>query len=232
MTDGKNIRKTILAVHRSIAAIPKDGVNHPQNYRYQAWEDVLPQLNAACARHKLLILQQYDSHEYESRGDKTPLLIVHYTFELTDVESGESIFVECVGAAMDTGDKGFAKAATVAYKNFALKTFQIPTREDRTLDTDFGAVVAPAVVAPIVTPPPRSKAADLPVLDVIKASKTQLSKFQSLCASKGIDYQSAIGAISCLESDDVPKWANIDAWLEEFSKMASLPAGELEVAQC
>ena len=91
------------------------------SYNYLSEQALTSVLRPAMQELGLIMLptMMYEDTEVQELSDgKTVLLSrIRATYEITDVESGESIFIATVGAGADSNDKGINKALTCAFKN-------------------------------------------------------------------------------------------------------------------
>lgn len=118
----KTIAKKILDVSSEIGVIQKGGTNQHFNFKFQAWDDVVPAVRDACVKHGLAILPSCEL--IERVGDRTTIRL---TVTLMDVDNDAVMTVNWVGEALDKQDKGVQKAITSAEKYLLLKLFLIPT---------------------------------------------------------------------------------------------------------
>lgn len=123
------VYESILEVCASIGTIGKNGENTHFKFKYQAWDDVLPAVRAACVQHKLTIMPNVTAVERD--GKKVQVWIQFHFF------CGDSTAVSTyIGESLDNDDKALQKAITSATKYFYLKTFMIPCSDDTDNDGD------------------------------------------------------------------------------------------------
>ncbi len=120
------------AIQKDVKAMPKEGVNEFQRYKYLMEAQVAEQFKALLEKHGVLFF--VSSHIMETippaEGQKQYLTNVAVDYEFVDVESGETVRGQAAGQGTDSGDKGVYKAITGAVKYIFMKNFLIPTGDD------------------------------------------------------------------------------------------------------
>lgn len=135
-----SVAKAVASVRDSIEAVEKKkSQGGGVAYAFQHWDDVVLTLRVACKDAGLIISPNIaESHmEYQPTrsGGQAACWRLALDIDLVAVEDGACHRCRWEGESNDSGDKGEQKAATSAYKYWALKTFQIAT-EDDTTDND------------------------------------------------------------------------------------------------
>ena len=147
MQPGANIVERLITAKKRIGAVAKDGKNVQQNFNFRGIDAVVN----ACAGHfidlGILVVPhvEFAHSEMVTYGAKNTVgfrteVIVGYEF--TDGTS--SITCKVAAEAIDSGDKGTAKAMSVAYRIALLQALTLPTSE-RDPDEDSYEVNDPEV---------------------------------------------------------------------------------------
>ena len=115
--------------------ISKDQFNQSQKFKFRGIDDTLAALSPLLVKHKLLILPKVKSvtqvgrdgtnKQGESKFTMHSTVDVDYTF--VSVKDGSSHLSSVSGEAADSGDKGVAKALSMAYKYLIFQAFAVPT---------------------------------------------------------------------------------------------------------
>ena len=141
------------AVMGRLERIPKRGFNQHFKYEFVTDSDVLDAVRIAMAAEGVCLFVSMTGVQQQDKRT-----IINFQFTFADGESGQSMPVAWVGEAIDTQDKGIAKAATSALKYCLLKTFLISTGDEPDTDSDGPQVVtAPSKPRP-PTPPEAAQA--------------------------------------------------------------------------
>jgi hypothetical protein len=131
-----------------ITGVEQDGMNKHLNYRYTRPETVYRTVKPLLAERQVALLpsitavHRHDTGEKTQKGSSKVLTTVEITYTLCDGESGETLTMTWFGEGEDWGDKGVAKATTVAMRTFLIHLFQIPAGEDD-VDPDAGPAARP-----------------------------------------------------------------------------------------
>ncbi len=127
-TSGGIFRK-LLAVQKTVDAIPKKGYNAFHKYHYATEADILT-VKQTLNEHGLIVLPTTLEEETGFRDAGRSWARVTLLFRVFDVDSGEEIDARFTGYAEDSNDKAIYKATTGANKYFYLKFFGIATEDD------------------------------------------------------------------------------------------------------
>lgn len=154
--------KKIHAVMNDVNYLQKDDKVSFGNTSYKAIseEKVTSTIRASLVKHGLVIIPVEQEHTKDGN-----LTTVNVKYQITDIETGESIIAVSSGTGVDTQDKGVGKAMTYAYKYLMLRTFAIPTGDDpdkvssAELDAKFKQQAMKQDVKPVAT---ESKSVDVP----------------------------------------------------------------------
>lgn len=110
----------IAAVFKDLGAVSKTGVNQQQGFTYRSMEETTNALHPLMARHGVFIVPFEVRYERETRttarGTLQTFTIVTVKYRIYCSESDDSIEMESIGEAADSGDKSVGKAMTYAYK--------------------------------------------------------------------------------------------------------------------
>jgi len=128
--DQASLYTKLAKVMGSLTRIPKSGHNTHFNYDFVTDTDVSDAIRKALAKEGIAF---FASMREVQRDEKK--VTAHFVFTFADGETGATWSCEWNGEAIDTQDKGIAKAATSALKYFLLKTFILSTG-DPTDDSD------------------------------------------------------------------------------------------------
>ena len=126
-----------------IKKLPKSGYNTHFKYKFVTDGDVSDAVRAALASEGVAFfasLQLVSSEDggKTKRGDVITKTLAEFIFTFADGETGATWSCNWTGEAIDTQDKGIAKAATSALKYFLLKTFVLSAGDPED-DSDNGA---------------------------------------------------------------------------------------------
>jgi hypothetical protein len=112
------------------SGIPKTRFNEVDDYKYRSIDDVQNRLAPLLAKHRLCVLPRVLKRHVIERQDADGQLLIGVTlrvaFALVSADDGSSHLVEAYGEALDTSDKGTAKAMSAAYKSAMIQAFCIP----------------------------------------------------------------------------------------------------------
>ena len=133
-------------VMTKLGRLPKEGRNTHFNYDFVTDGTIADAVRPALAEEGVAFFASMVNVE---RIDK--VIRTHFIFTFADGETGATYSCPWIGEAIDTQDKGPAKAATSALKYFLLKTFILSTG-DPTDDTDTGPADAKAKATRKKTP--------------------------------------------------------------------------------
>lgn len=153
--------KLVLAM-KSIDAVAKNGDNLAQKYKYVTAADVADEVRTALVEHGISFTHSVTGIQRWERptssGGSMMYIQVDADCTFTDIESGDSFPIHCVGIGSDSGDKGIYKALTGGLKYALRMNFIIPDNADPENDSGEKAEVAgtarrPAVVTGRVAAP-------------------------------------------------------------------------------
>jgi hypothetical protein len=119
----------ILAVQKTVDAVPKRGFNAFHKYHYATEADILT-VKEAINNNNLVVLPTVLEQQTGFKPDGKSWASVTILFRVVDVDSQETIDAQFTGYAEDNFDKAIYKAMTGANKYFYLKFFGIATEDD------------------------------------------------------------------------------------------------------
>lgn len=127
------IFQAIAAVMEDVQGVAKKDRNAAQGFNFRGIDAVVNAVGPALRKHKVIVYPKVEESQHETIevGSKRTLmghvvLRVRYVFAAQD---GSTIEAVVVGEAMDSGDKAFSKAMSVAFRTALLQTLALPTDE-------------------------------------------------------------------------------------------------------
>lgn len=137
---GVGIHRAILAIMRAVPAVPKSDRNtQGKGYDFRGIDATLNAIGPALRDHGVVVcpeLVEHGSADVLVGQNRTPMrmvtVLVRYRFVASD---NSQIAVLVPGEAMDSGDKAYSKAMSVAFRTALLQTFALPT-DERDPDAD------------------------------------------------------------------------------------------------
>jgi len=136
-TKGILIFAMMNAILSDIKAIEKNQKNQSQGFMFRGIDQAYNELHEIFATHQVFITEEILSWECQSVESAKGSQGWHhktthrFTFWAMD---GSSVTTVVGGEAIDYGDKGINKAGSIAQKYALLRTFLIPTREEKDPD--------------------------------------------------------------------------------------------------
>lgn len=130
---GAPIHVALARVMADVPAVAKSERNQQQQFNFRGIDATLNAVGPALRRHGVVLaphLVDQRSDVVETGKNRTPMrsvtLTVSYTFT---GPAGDTFTVTVPGEAMDSGDKAFSKAMSVALRTALLQTLALPTDE-------------------------------------------------------------------------------------------------------
>jgi hypothetical protein len=124
------IIEALLAVMGDVQAVGKDGRNTEQGYNFRGIDAVVNAVGPAFRTHGVIAVPVKSVSNYRdvltSKGKPSRECTVTVTYRFYG-PAGDYIDSEAPGESMDFGDKGTAKAMSVAYRILLLQALCIPT---------------------------------------------------------------------------------------------------------
>ena len=141
MAEAANVYSAIAAVQAELAkeGISKDRTNSQgAGFKFRGIDDILNALGPMMPRHGLTVFPHIVERESVERQTKSGGVLFYVTvkarFEFVCVADGSRQEAETIGEAMDSSDKATSKAMSIAWKNAAILTFQIPVEGENDPD--------------------------------------------------------------------------------------------------
>jgi hypothetical protein len=132
MSDTPNIYALLSSVMSEVQTVGKTGRNTDQNYSFRGVDAVVNAVGPVLRKHKVLLLPELLDAAYRdvqtSRGKPAREVTVRVKYSFVG-PAGDKIEIVVPGESMDNGDKGTAKAMSVAYRIAMLQALCIPTDE-------------------------------------------------------------------------------------------------------
>lgn len=132
MTETLTVYQALALVMGDVQAVGKDGRNTQQNFSFRGIDATVNAVGPALRKHGVLVMPKLRAKEYReyqtTKGTtmRECLVEVEYTFVGPD---GSRLSCVVPGESSDAGDKGTAKAMSVAYRIALLQALCIPTDE-------------------------------------------------------------------------------------------------------
>ncbi|TKG67027.1 ERF family protein [Prauserella endophytica] len=216
MTDKPPVHEALSAVMDDVRAVRKDSRNADQGYVFRGIDSVVNAVGPSLRKHGVVPVPMLEHASYRdvqtSRGKPSREVTVQVRYRFYG-PAGDFIDTVVPGEAMDFGDKGTAKAMSVAMRIALLQALALPTDEpDADSQTYERAVPVNREAAPSPTKVLRQKISDLSsekgwdVAEVSKyfvelykvpstsASEKQLSEFLDLLTADGLPVPAEAGA--------------------------------------
>jgi hypothetical protein len=123
----------MIEVMRHVLYVGKTQTNtEGGRYKFRGIDDVTAALGPALREHGILTLPEVIHAERQAtkttRGKDTRETVLRVRFTITD-EDGDSLTIITEGESLDTGDKGTAKAMSVAWRTALIIAYSLPTDE-------------------------------------------------------------------------------------------------------
>jgi hypothetical protein len=134
MADSKTLTvvQAWAAVMHDVQAVAKRDRNDAQRFMFRGIDAVMNAVGPALRKHSVSVVPtDVDvSREHVTTSNGKSTLATYVAVEYTIYGPGGDRMAGCsVGEAMDWGDKGTAKAMSVAYRTFLLQALTLPTDE-------------------------------------------------------------------------------------------------------
>lgn len=131
MTEQKTVQEALAAVKRAVGAVSKSQRNAQQGFNFRGVDDVVNAASGPLNEHGVIVSPWIEDYTYETvevGRNKTPMahIMVTVTYSFTG-PAGDVIKAKVLAESMDSGDKGAAKAMSVAYRIALLQVLNLPT---------------------------------------------------------------------------------------------------------
>lgn len=125
-----SVVQAVIEVMKEVSSVKKDGYNTQQNFKFRGVDAVVNALAPAMRRHGVIVIPFTETHELvlgsTTTGKSVLQARVMVKYRIYGPE-GDHITARVPGESMDSGDKGTAKAMSVAYRTVLLQSFNLPT---------------------------------------------------------------------------------------------------------
>lgn len=125
------------AIMKDCGAISKGRRNQQQGFMFRGIDDVMNELHDIFAKNEVFILPEVTDYKTETRqtakGGALFLVRASCKFHYVTTD-GSEVCTANVGEAMDSADKAFNKAMSIALKYSLLQMLLIPTEESKDPD--------------------------------------------------------------------------------------------------
>lgn len=132
MTDKPTVYEALSRVMAAVQAVKKGDRNNEQNYNFRGIDAVVNAVGPALREHGVLVTPELLEVGYRdvltSRGKPSRECTVKVRYRFHG-PAGDHLDVVVPGESMDFGDKGAAKAMSVAFRIALLQALAIPTDE-------------------------------------------------------------------------------------------------------
>jgi hypothetical protein len=146
-----SVTEALTLVMDGVRAVRKQQRNQQQNYNFRGIDAVMNAVGPLLREHGVVIVpdaESIDQESYQTKGGTAMLrtmVKMRYTIHGPD---GSTITGSAYGEAADAGDKGIAKAQSVAYRVFLLQALTIPTDDADADDESHERSAAPVEATP------------------------------------------------------------------------------------
>ena len=129
----------IAAIMKATKAISKGRENKQQGFKFRGIDDVMNELHEVFAENGVFVLPEVMDFTTDQRPTRTGGMSffvrakIRFRYMATD---GSSVETVNVGEAMDSGDKAFNKAMSIALKYSLLQMLLIPTEDAKDPDAE------------------------------------------------------------------------------------------------
>ena len=135
--ENKLIYERMASIMKECGVISKGKRNQQQGFMFRGIDDVMNELHEIFAKNEVFILPEVLEYQTETRptskGGALFLIRANCKFHYVTTDGSEVCTVN-VGEAMDSGDKAFNKAMSIALKYSLLQMLLIPTEEPKDPD--------------------------------------------------------------------------------------------------
>jgi ERF superfamily len=158
------IQVALAAVKKAVGAVKKEERNQQQGFNFRGVDSVVNAAAPALNEHGVIVLPEVQDFTYEVveiGRNKTAMghVILKVKFIFTG-PLGDTLCAVTIGEAMDSGDKAFSKAHSIAYRIALLQVLNLPTDEPDPDHDIYERAAEPASKAP--SRPARSQARTAP----------------------------------------------------------------------
>lgn len=128
-----SIYEALSAVMADVQAVAKTDRNDHQKFNFRGIDAVVNAVGPALRKHKVIVVPDVREHKFgtvEVGQKRTPMghCVVHVAYVFYGPD-GDSVECSVVAEAMDSGDKAYPKAMSVAFRTALLQALTLPTDE-------------------------------------------------------------------------------------------------------
>lgn len=127
------VHEAVMEVMRAVKVVRKEDRNAAQNFNFRGIDAVVSAVGPALREQGVVVFPSVVEHHAETiavgqRGTqmRSVVLLVDFTFLGPE---GDTFTARVPGEAMDSGDKAYSKAMSVAFRTALLQTLSLPTDE-------------------------------------------------------------------------------------------------------
>lgn len=150
-SDGPSVTEALTSVMDGVRAVRKEQRNSQQNYNFRGIDAVMNAVGPLLREHGVVIIPEAETLEQESYATRSGTAMLRTTVRMRYTihgPDGSTITGSAYGEAADAGDKGIAKAQSVAYRVFLLQALTIPTDDADVDDESHERAAAPVEATP------------------------------------------------------------------------------------
>ena len=126
----KQITHAIHAVMVDSQHIPKSGFNRHMKYKFSTVEDVIAGTKEARSKHGIAIIPDHQEILNRDAFGKQYLIDIRAHYIVRHTISGEEFKFSILSSGIDSQDKAFPKALTMALKYAYIQLFSLPRGDD------------------------------------------------------------------------------------------------------
>ena len=126
----KQITHAIHAVMQDSQHIPKTGFNRHMKYKFSTVEDVISGTKEARSKHGIAIIPDHQEILNRASFGKQFLIDIRAHYIVRHTVSGEEFKFSILSSGIDSQDKAFPKALTMALKYAYIQLFSLPRGDD------------------------------------------------------------------------------------------------------
>ena len=126
------IQKALARAMRDVGSVGKVDFNQQQQFAFRGIDGVLNAVGPALRDHGIVpmptVLTREESLVATKSGGQSTRIVLEVRYAFTG-PAGDYMAVQVPGEAMDSGDKAYSKAMSVAFRTALIQVLAIPTQE-------------------------------------------------------------------------------------------------------
>lgn len=126
------IQQALARAMRDVSAVGKSDFNEQQRFSFRGIDGVLNAVGPALRDHGIVpmptVLTREESIVPTKSGGQSTRIVLEVRYSFTG-PAGDHMTVQVPGEAMDSGDKAYSKAMSVAFRTALIQVLAIPTQE-------------------------------------------------------------------------------------------------------